>query len=419
MSDIEDRELREALGAESRATFGDLRRRLDADRPGGCDAVEAGVTALATGAHETEAKNHIETCARCRDKADAARDVWRRLDWPTSKATFAGLRPRLLAPLPFRAGRAVAAALLVTAVAGLLAWPGPDPSPGGEALAARMEREGLTLEDIANRGTEGAARTLISIGGTRAETLLVGMMGRDPEIDAVISNALAGRSVGPMHPADLVRDARPDLMPALIDAAPPGSASTIVRAIFDPRLRSRAIRALERMPRDEVDSALEWAGYGATLQESEAFAVRGIGVVGALAAASRGGLYRSRCFWRAVTTEGGVEFLLAAAGTPHLRADAFTFLDLLPDEQVAAACRSALGTRELAGGAARVAARLGDRRLVPALVRAARHPPPGMGSAGFEVTEGPLVSGESYAFEAICQQAVSQLTSENGSLEPH
>jgi len=412
MNDSEDQEIRRALDAESRATFDDLRRRLDADRPGPCDALEAEVSALATGSEAPEAERHAAECARCRDRADAARDVWRRLEWPASKARFADLKPRLLAPLPFRAGRAVAAALLAAAVAGALAWPGVSPRAGGDALAGRLRRDGLEMRDIAALGTERAARTLIAIGSPEAEALLLGMMGRDPKVDAVIAAGLTGGAEGPVHPADLVRLSRPDLLPALIDAAPPGSASTIVPALFDPALASRAARALERLPRHETDAALEWAGLGATIDEAEAFAVRGIAVAGALAAADRSRNHRSRCFWSAVGAEDGMEFLLAAAGTSTLRDDAFMFLDLLPDDVVAAACRNALGDPALAGGAARAAARLGDRRLVPHLLRAARNPPPGIGAAGFEVTPGPLIGGRSDSFETVCLAAVSQITKE-------
>lgn len=403
-------ELRRALGAKSKATFADLRARLQADRPGPCDALEAGVTALATGAREPEAERHAAECAACRDRADAARDVWRRLAWPASKARFADLRPRLLAPLPFRAGRAVAAALLAAAVAGWFARPWIPPASSDAAMGERLDRHGLSLREIADFGTERAARTLIAIGGPEAEACLVGMMGRDRAVDAVIAAALTGRDAGPLHPAALVRDWRPDLLPALIDAAPPGSASTIVPALFDPALASRAARALERLPRHETDAALEWAGIGATPEQAGAFASRGVAVAGALAAADLSPRHRTRCFWRAVLAEGEMEFLLAAAGSPFLRDDAFMFLDLFPPEDVAAACRNALDDPALASGAARVAARLGDRRLVPALMRAARHPPPGMGAAGFEIEEGELVSARSMTFEAVCLDAVSRLT---------
>ena len=79
-------DLDRAFDERSKSTFGDLRRRLEQDRPEGCDAVEAGLTALATGAREPEAERHAATCARCRDRVDGVRDVWRRLEWPTSNA---------------------------------------------------------------------------------------------------------------------------------------------------------------------------------------------------------------------------------------------------------------------------------------------------------------------------------------------
>lgn len=82
---MNDDELRGALGGESRASFDDLRRRLDADKPGACDAFDAGLTALATGAREPEAERHAAECARCRDRVDAARDVWGRLEWPADR----------------------------------------------------------------------------------------------------------------------------------------------------------------------------------------------------------------------------------------------------------------------------------------------------------------------------------------------
>ena len=403
-------DLRRALDAESRATFRDLRRRLESDRPGPCDALAADVTSIGTGAREPEAERHAAECARCRDRADEARDVWRRLAWPASMARFSGLIPRLLAPLPFRAGRAVAAAILAAAIVGALAVPGDAPATGGLAMRARLDREGLTLREIAGLGTERAARTLIAIGGPEADTLLLGMMGRDRAVDSVIAGGLTGVHAGPMHPAEVVRDWRPDLLPALIDAAPPGSALTIVPALFDPRLALRATRALERLPHDEAAAALELAGLSATPDEAATFAQQDIAVPGALAAASRSRDHRMRCFWSALAGDGGLKFLLAAAGSSFFREDALMFLGLLPDDLVFEACREALGDPDLAAGAARAAAKLGDRRLVPALMRAAKSPPQGMGSAGFEIEEGSLISARSETLETVCLDAVAQLT---------
>lgn len=402
-------EIRRALDAESRASFQDLKRRLEADRPGACDALEADVTALATGASEPEAERHVAECARCRDRVDASRDAWRLLAWPESKSRFADLEPRLLAPLPFRPWRAAAAVFLAAAVAGAVAWPMKVPT-GGRDLGYRLERDGLSLGAIAALGTERAARTLVAIGSPEADALLVGMMGRNREIDAFIAPALARADVGPLHPADLVRDWRPDLLPALIDAAPPGSAWAIVPALFDPALAVRATLALERLPRDETESALEFAGLGATPEEAAALARREVAVAGALAAALRSRDHMTRCFWSAVAAENGVDFLIAAAASPLLREEALMFLGLLPEDTVSAACRKALGDPALAAGAARAAAWLGDPRLVPALMRAAKSPPPGMGSAGFRIEEGELVSARSESFETICLDAVAQIT---------
>jgi hypothetical protein len=86
------------------------------------------------------------------------------------------------------------------------------------------------------------------------------------------------------------------------------------------------------------------------------------------------------------------------------------FLGLLPDDLVIPACREALRKPALAAGAARFAARLGDRRLVPDLIRATKEPPQGMGSAGFEVEEGELISARSESFESVCRDAVAQLS---------
>lgn len=410
MNEPGEREIRRALDAESRASFEDLRRRLEADRPGRCDEHDAGLTAHATGSYEPEAARHAAECARCRDRVDAAHDVWRRLAWPESKARFQDLRPRLLAPLPFRSWRAVAAGLLAAAVTLAFVLPGNPRPPGGRALAERLERDGLSLRQIASLGTDRAARTLAAIGGPEADGQLLGMMGRNREVDAFIASALTGTEMGPIHPAELVREWRPDLLPALIDAAPPGSASTIVPALFMPHLAARATLALERLPRDETEAALALAGHGATPEEGGEFAERGVAVAGALAAASRSPVHRTRCFWSAVTGDDGVEFLLAAAGNPALREDAFNFLDLLPDDMVAQACREALRDPSLAAGAARAAARLGDRSLVPALMRAARQPPRGMGAAGFEISEGPLISARAETLETVCLEAVARLT---------
>jgi hypothetical protein len=407
MSDLDDKDIRRALGPDSKATFGDLRRKLEADRPGACDRFAAEVTALATGAREPEAERHAAECARCRDLADQAGDVWRRLAWPASRARFDDLKPRLLAPLPLRMGRAVAAALLAASVIGAVAWPSTfeDGDKG-----ARLEREGLGVREIAALGTVRAAKTLIAIGGAEAEAALVAMMGRNRDVDEVIANALAGSNVGPMHPAELVRERRPDLLPALIDAAPPGSALTIVPALFDPRLAGPATRALERLPHDEVATALELSGLSATPEEGAAFAERGVAISGALAAASRSRDHRMRCFWSAVGGADGLDFLFAAAGSAPLREDALMFLGLLPDDTVFQACREALRDPELAAGAARAAAKLGDRRLVPALMRAASHPPQGMGSAGFEIVDGSLVTARSETLESVCLEAVTSLT---------
>ncbi|HEU4334353.1 MAG TPA: hypothetical protein VFT32_07660 [Candidatus Eisenbacteria bacterium] len=410
MSDIDDREIRRALGPGSRSRFDDIRRRLEADRPGECGELQAEVTSLATGAREPEAARHAAGCARCRDQADQARDVWRRLAWPASNARFDGLRSRLIAPLPFRPGRFVAAALLAAAVVGALAWPRPSPPTGGAPLARRLENDGLGLRVLAELGTERAARTLLAIGGPEAEALLIGMMGRNRDIDAVVTRGLAADAPGPLHPADLVREWRPDLLAALIDSAPPGSATTIIPALFEPDLAARAARALERLPHDEAAAALELAGVGATLEEAGVFAERSVAVAGALKAATGSRLHRQRCFWRAVAGSNSLDFLFAAAGSSLFREDALMFIGLLPDDVVVAACRDALRNPVLAAGAARAAARLGDRRLVPALIRAAKEPPPGMGSAGFEMEKGDLVSARSESFESVCLDAVAQIT---------
>jgi HEAT repeat protein len=232
------------------------------------------------------------------------------------------------------------------------------------------------------------------------------MMGRN-DADAVIARA-RGRGRAPSS-GDLVRQWRPDLLSALIDAAPPGSASTIVPALFDPLLAVRATRALERLPRDEAESALAFAGLGATPDEGGAFAQRDVAVTGALAAALRSRVHRTRCFWSAVTTENGMDFLLAAVGSPLLRDEALMFLGLLPEDAVSEACRKALEDPDLAAGAARAAGWLGDRRLVPALMRAAKSPPPGMGSAGIRIEEGELMSARSESFETVCLDAIAQL----------
>ena len=403
-------DIRRAFGAPSKATFGDLRARLEADRPGPCDALAADVTSLATGAHEPDAERHAAECAQCRDRADEARDVWNRLAWPSSKARFSDLAPRLLAPLPFRAGRAVAAALLAAAVAGALVIPATSLPAGGAAKRARLDRDGLGLQEIANFGTERAARTLLDVGGPEADALLIGMMGRDRVVDAVIASGLTGTNAGPLHPAEVVRDWRPDLLPALIDAAPPGSALTIVPALFNPQLAGRAASALERLPHEEAAAALELAGLSATPEEAATFAQREISLSGALAAASRSRDHRMRCFWSALAQDEGPKLLLAAAGSSLLREDALMFHGLLPDDLVFAACREALQDPELAAGAARAAAKLGDRRLVPALIRAAQDPPQGLRSAGFEMEEGDWVSARSESFKSVCLDAVAQIS---------
>jgi hypothetical protein len=404
MSD-DEREIRKALGTESRATFGDLRRRMEEDRPGGCEEHAAALTAHATGSVEPDAIRHAGACARCRDRADEALDVWRKLSWPDSKALFRDLKPRLLAPRPFRMWRAAAAALLAACGALAIAVPSAAPQTGGPGLAERLKRSGVSLRRVADRGTEPAARTLAAIGTPEAEALLIGMMGRDPDVDALIVSALTGRDLGPVHPADVVRDWRPDLLPALLDSAPPGSASVILPALFIPRLAERATRALERLPRHEAETALTLAGIGATLEEAGEFAERGVAVPAALAAATRSPAHRTRCFWSAVTGDDGVEFLMAAAGTPYLREDAFNFLGLLPDDLVAAACREALRDPSLVAGAARVAVWLKDRSLVPALLRAARQ----SGVAGLELEEGPLVSAREETVATVCLKAAEEL----------
>jgi hypothetical protein len=393
----------------SKSTFDDFRRRLEADRPEGCDAVEAGLTALATGAREPEAERHAATCARCRDRVDQVRDLWRRLEWPASTARFRDLEAKLVAPLPFRGGRAVAAALLVAAVA--VAFLAPAGVPDSGNLARRLERDGWNLKAIADLRTERAARTLAAIGGSKADALLLGMMGRSRAVDEVAAAALTGADRGPVHPAEIVRRWRPDLLPALIDAAPPGSASMIVPALFDPRLSAAAARALGRLPWIETEAALEWAGLGASPDEAGALAELGIAVPAALKAAMLSADHRTRCFWSAVSQRGGLEFLLAAAGTPILSEDAFRFLDLLPAALVVEAVRDALRDPELAGGAARAAARLGDRSLVPALMRAARNR--GAEVVGLEIADGPLLGARSVTLESVCLDAVAVLTSTN------
>lgn len=398
-------EIRRALESESRATFGDLRRRLDEDRPGPCEEHAVALTAHATGSHEPEAVRHADECARCRDQADEARDVWRLLSWPESKARFQDLEPRLRSPLPFRAWRAAAAVLLAATGALALALPSADPERGGVELAERLHRQGVRLRQVADLGTERAARTLAAIGTPEAEAHLVGMMGRDPAVDAYIVSALTGKDLGPIHPAEVVRDWRPDLLPALLDSAPPGSASAVIPALFIPHLAERATRALERLPRHEAETAFSLAGMGATPEEAGEFAERGVAVPGALAAASRSPAHRTRCFWGAVTGDDGVEFLMAAAGTPDLREDAFNFLGLLPDDMIAAGCREALRDPARAAGAARVAVWLKDRTLVPALLRAARQ----SGMGGLELEEGPLVSARAETLSSVCLKAAELL----------
>src|SRR6185295_12309188 len=101
-----------------------------------------------------------------------------------------------------------------------------------------------------------------------------------PRLDPIIARALAGGPTESLHPADLVRDHRPDLLPALVDMARPGSASAIVGALFDKRLALRAARALTRLPRDEVESALAFAGMSATPEEAKALVDREIALEG-------------------------------------------------------------------------------------------------------------------------------------------
>ena len=411
MTSSEDREIRRALGPESKATFRDLVRRMDADRPGMCDSLAADVTALATGSHDDRADAHLSECAACRDRADSIQDVWHAISWPASKARFDPLRPHLSAAPPFRFGRLVAAAAL--GAAAVLSWALPSgPSEyGGQGLADRLNRDGISLRHLADLGTARAASTLAAIGGPDAEALLLGMMGRNPEVDAVATKALTGKNLGPMHPAELVRIWRPDLLTALMDAALPGSASTIAPALYDPRLAWRATLALERLPRAEVESALAFEGLGASPEEAAELAERGIAVTGALAAASRSPSHRTKCFWSAVAG-ADLDFLFAAAGSPLLREDAFRFLDLLPEELVAAECRKALVDSNLAAGAARAAGRLRDRSLVPALMKAASQPPQGMGAVDLVIEEGPLVSARGVTLASLCMEAVTRLNAD-------
>ncbi|HEY3226279.1 MAG TPA: hypothetical protein VGK61_04690 [Planctomycetota bacterium] len=410
MSDSDESDIRRGLEADSRATFGDLRRRLETDRPGACEALDEEITALATGSPDPEAERHVAECARCRDRRDARADLWRRFAWPESRARFLGLRPRLFEPRPFRLIRGVAAALLAAAVAGTLTLPHPQTPADGDALRVRLDRMGVSLKELAALGNEHSIRMLKDIGGPEADALLLGLLGRDPRLDPIIARALAGGPTESLLPADLVRDHRPDLLPALVEMARPGSASAIVAALFDSRLAPRAAKALTRLPRDEVESAIAFAGMGATPDEAETLVDREIALEGALVAAGRSNRHGDQCFWRAVTSDGGLDFLMAAAGTAALREEAFAFLTLLPDDLVAAGCRKALRHPALAAGAARVAAKLGDRRLVPELLRAAKNPPPGMESAGFEISSDELITFRSLTFEAVCMQAVAELT---------
>ena len=416
MSDSDESDIRRALGADSRATFGDLRRKLESDLPGTCHALDESITAYATGSEEPEAELHVAECARCRDRRDARADLWRRLAWPESRARFLELRPRLFEPRPFRMIRAVAAILLAAALASALAIPRPQAPDDREALLKRLDQMGVSLKDLAALGDERSVRMLIKVGGPGSDALLLGVLGRDSRLDPIIARALAGGPTESLLPADLVRDHRPDLLPALVDMARPGSATAIVAALFEPRLAPRAARALTRLPRDEVESALAFAGMGATPEEAEALVDREIALEGALVAAGRSYRHGDQCFWRAVTSDNGLDFLIAAAGTAALREEAFSFLNLIPDDVVAAGCRRALRHPALAAGAARVAARLGDRRLVPELLHAAKNPPPGMDDAGFEITGDALVTCRSLTFEAICMQAVAELTEDRREL---
>jgi hypothetical protein len=216
---------------------------MEADRPGDCDALAPGVTAAATGSRDAEAERHLAECAGCRDRADSARDAWRLISWPASRARFDGIRPQLSRPAPFRFGRLAAAAAL--GIAAALAWTLPG-GGGGPGLADRLQRDGITLRHLADLGTPRAAQTLAAIGGPEAEALLLSMMGRNRRVDEIAAKALAGKDVGPVHPAELVRLWRPDLLVALMEAPPPGSAATIVPALYDPRLAWRGTLATRR-----------------------------------------------------------------------------------------------------------------------------------------------------------------------------
>lgn len=400
----------ECGGAEpSRAMFEDFQRRLAADRPEGCDAVDESITALATGSPEPEAERHLAGCAKCRDRLDARRDIWRLIEWPASAALFDRLRPRLSAR-PIRWIARAASILLAAGAVWAAARPVQAPDPDGATLGSRLTQSGVTLQEIAALGTERAARRLAAIGGPEADALLLEMLTRDGRLAPVVGKALAGLTAESIHPADLVQLHRPDLLPKLIDLAPPGSGPLIISALSNPELADRAAAALARLPEREALACIRFGGLSATPEEAASLIGHPRALEGALEGASRSRSHRDLCFWRALAVDGGLQFLIAAAGDLSLRDHALRFLDLVPEEEMTAACVQALRHPALAPGAVRAALRLNDRRLVPELLRAAKDPPPGMGAAGFELTGGPVLAGRSLAFETVCVNAATELS---------
>jgi hypothetical protein len=396
-------------GGASQATFEGLRRRLAADRPDGCEAIDESVTAVATGSPDPEAERHLAMCAKCRDRRDARSEVWRLLEWPVSAARFEDLRPRLLAR-PIRWLARAASVLLAAGAVWAAARPSGPQEPDGAAIGTRLSESGVTLQEVAALGTDRAARRLAAIGGPEADALLLEMLARNPRLAPIVGKALAGLEVESIHPADLVREHRPDLLSKLIDLAPPGSGPVILSALSDPRLADRAAAALARLPEREARSCARLVGLSATPEEAATLIGHPRALEGAIEGASRSRDHRDLCFWRALAVDGGVVFLIAAAGDFTLRDDALQFLDLLPEEEVAAACIRALRHPLLAPGAVIAALRLNDRRLVPELLRAAKDPPPGLGAAGFELTGGPVLTGRSLPFEMVCVDAASELS---------